>query len=198
MSRFSSTLSSRSLVIACGMTPIVRRTSSDCFMMSNPPTSAVPAVGGSSVTSIRINVDLPAPLGPSSPKISPSSTVKLMPSTAVKSPNFFTMLRTSIAFFMSSHANTNGHTHVEADLQVRLRLRNRQLHVCRHPNRQTPIGVVDAQPDLERLDVTLRAADIALGGKRRLDAAVKDSPLAQLARWQPDLQRVADTQAVDG
>ena len=36
-------------------------------------------------------------LGPSRPKISPSSTVKLMPFTAVKSPNFLTMCWTSIA-----------------------------------------------------------------------------------------------------
>ena len=45
------------------MTPIVRRTSSACLLMSKPPTNAVPAVGGSSVTSIRIRVDLPAPFG---------------------------------------------------------------------------------------------------------------------------------------
>ena len=65
--------------------------------MSKPLTSAVPAVGGSSVASIRISVDLPAPLGPSRPKISPSSTAKLMPLTAVKSPNFLTMFWTSMA-----------------------------------------------------------------------------------------------------
>ena len=51
-----------------------------------------PTVGGSSVVSMRISVDLPAPFGPSRPKISPSSTAKLMPLTAVKSPNFLTML----------------------------------------------------------------------------------------------------------
>ena len=95
--RFSSTLSSRSLVIACGMTPIDRRTPSACLTMSKPLMIAVPEVGGSSVTIIRMSVDLPAPFGPSRPKISPSSTAKLMPFTAVKSPNFLTMFRTSIA-----------------------------------------------------------------------------------------------------
>src|SRR5213079_383620 len=85
-----------------GMTPIDWRTPSDSLITSNPLISAVPAVGCSSVTSMRISVDLPAPLGPSRPKISPSSTAKLMPSTAVKSPNFLRMLRTSIAFIGSS------------------------------------------------------------------------------------------------
>ena len=70
------------------MTPIERRTPSDCFTTSKPLTMAVPEVGGSSVTSMRISVDFPAPFGPSRPKISPSSTLKLMPFTAVKSPNF--------------------------------------------------------------------------------------------------------------
>ena len=46
--------------------------------------TTVPLVGGSSVVIIRISVDLPAPFGPSRPKISPSSTAKLMPLTAVK------------------------------------------------------------------------------------------------------------------
>ena len=71
MSRFSSTLSSRSLVIACGMTPIERRTPSARLTTSKPLMSAVPEVGGSSVVSMRISVDLPAPFGPSRPKISP-------------------------------------------------------------------------------------------------------------------------------
>ena len=40
---------------------------------------------------MRMSVDLPAPFGPSRPKISPASTRKLMPFTAVKSPNFLTI-----------------------------------------------------------------------------------------------------------
>jgi hypothetical protein len=38
-----------------------------------------------------MSVDLPAPFGPRSPKISPSWTAKLMPLTAVNSPNFLTI-----------------------------------------------------------------------------------------------------------
>ena len=86
MMRFSSTLSSRSLVIACGITPITRRTSSGCVTMSWPPMSAVPPVGSSSVVIMRMRVDLPAPFGPSRPNTSPSSTPKVTPLTAVKSP----------------------------------------------------------------------------------------------------------------
>ncbi len=37
---------------------------------------------------MRIVVDLPAPFGPSSPKLSPAGTSKEMASTAVKSPYF--------------------------------------------------------------------------------------------------------------
>ncbi len=40
--------------------------------MSKPLTRAVPAVGGTSVVNMRMRVDLPAPFGPSRPKISPA------------------------------------------------------------------------------------------------------------------------------
>jgi len=42
-------------------------------------------------------VDLPAPLGPKRPKISPSFTEKEMPSTARRGPKFLIKLWTSIA-----------------------------------------------------------------------------------------------------
>ena len=75
MIRFSSTLSSRSLVIACGMTPIDAAHAvgllGDVEAVDDAPCRAV---GGSSVVSMRMSVDLPAPLGPSRPKISPCST----------------------------------------------------------------------------------------------------------------------------
>ncbi len=49
---------------------------------SNPLMRAVPSVGGTSVVNMRMRVDLPAPLGPSKPKISPFSTLKFKWSTA--------------------------------------------------------------------------------------------------------------------
>jgi hypothetical protein len=101
MIRFSSTLSSVSLVIAWGMTPIERRTPSACFATSNPATRPMPLVGGSSVVSMRISVDLPAPLGPSKPNTSPGCTANDTPSTAVKSPK---RLRMSFDFDCAHHA----------------------------------------------------------------------------------------------
>ena len=65
---------------------------------------AVPEVGVNSVVSMRINVDLPAPFGPRRPKISPSSTANVIPFTAVKSPNFLTIFRTSMAAIESRQA----------------------------------------------------------------------------------------------
>ena len=68
--------------IACGTYPIRRRTSSGLRRRSAPATVAVPAVGSSSVVSIRRVVVLPAPFGPRKPTISPASTVRSTPRTA--------------------------------------------------------------------------------------------------------------------
>src|SRR5271156_1950075 len=73
-------------VIACGMTPIASRTRRAWRATSKPATQALPSLGGSSVVSIRTNVVLPAPLGPSRPKTSPRRTSKLTLSTAVNWP----------------------------------------------------------------------------------------------------------------
>ena len=51
--------------------------------MSKPLIVAVPDVGLRMVQSIDMVVVLPAPLGPSNPKISPDSTVMLRSSTAL-------------------------------------------------------------------------------------------------------------------
>lgn len=47
---------------------------SRAFRMSCPKTWALPEVGEISPVSVRMVVDLPAPLGPIKPKNSPSST----------------------------------------------------------------------------------------------------------------------------
>ena len=62
--------------------------SSVCRTTSKPTSSARPALGRSKPQSIRITVDLPEPLGPRKPKISPASISKLTLSTAVSEPNF--------------------------------------------------------------------------------------------------------------
>jgi hypothetical protein len=51
---------------------------------SKPAMRAVPALGGMKPASMRMVVDLPAPLGPRKPTTSPRATVKLTSSTAVK------------------------------------------------------------------------------------------------------------------
>src|SRR5437667_1083321 len=186
MIRFSSTLRSRSLVIAWGMTPIDLRTSSASRTMSKPLTRAVPAVGGSSVVSIRISVDLPAPLGPRRPKISPSPTAKLIPFTAVKSPKRLTICRTSIAFTIDPGAGTS----FIASLQ-------RQGHVSGHPDGQAPVLVVGAQPDLEGLDVAFGPAHVALRGEAGIGAAVEHRPFALHPRRQAHRQPIAEADPID-
>ena len=59
------------------------RTFLACDTTLNPDTRATPEVGFKSVVSIIIVVLLPAPFGPRNPKISPSSTLSEMLSTAV-------------------------------------------------------------------------------------------------------------------
>src|SRR6185295_1469407 len=63
-----------------------RLTSSGCRLTSKPPTMARPEVGAISPHSTRMVVDLPAPLGPRKPKISPGGTSRFKSATAVKSP----------------------------------------------------------------------------------------------------------------
>src|ERR1700733_15002385 len=83
---FSAQVRSGSLVIFCGITPMLLRTALGSRITSYPATVAVPLVGGTNVVSMRISVLLPAPFGPSKPKISPLCTVKLTLSTASSAP----------------------------------------------------------------------------------------------------------------
>ena len=54
--------------------------------MSWPAITAVPSVGGRKPVSMRMEVVLPAPLGPRNPTTSPFPTLKETPSTATMSP----------------------------------------------------------------------------------------------------------------
>ena len=54
----------------------------ESFVMSCPSTTIVPPVGGSRRRMVRPAVDLPQPLSPTSPSVSPSLRERLMPSTA--------------------------------------------------------------------------------------------------------------------
>src|SRR6266700_400204 len=67
-----------------------RRTSACRSTTSKPATLARPALGCSSVHSIEMVVDLPAPFGPRNPKVWPGGTEKLTPRTASSSSNRLT------------------------------------------------------------------------------------------------------------
>src|SRR6186997_1677506 len=86
-----------------------RFTSSGSCATSTPSTRPVPEVGFSRPQSMRIVVDLPAPLAPRKPKISPASTVRLTPSTAVKAPKRFVRPASSTAAAtLSPHRTVEG------------------------------------------------------------------------------------------
>src|SRR5579883_2905018 len=69
--------------------PARARKSGGVNVTSAPANEIVPVVGMVSPARQLKNVDLPAPFGPISPMISPSSTDKSAPATARKSPNAF-------------------------------------------------------------------------------------------------------------
>src|SRR5436853_4611366 len=77
--------------------PIERRTASAWRATSKPLTVAYPSVGRSSVQSIPMVVDLPAPFGPRKPNTSPVPTSNETPSTAVNVPKRLVSLSTTIA-----------------------------------------------------------------------------------------------------
>ena len=66
-----------------------------------PPISADPASGASSPSTMRIVVDLPAPLGPTNPVTWPGLTVKVRSSTATVPPYRFRRPATSMAARMA-------------------------------------------------------------------------------------------------
>src|ERR1051326_6061025 len=186
MLRFSSTDKSGSLVSACGITPIHRRTSFGFFETSYPAIRVVPAVIGMSVVIMRISVDLPAPFGPSSPKISSSATWNVTPSTAVKSPYFLTMSRTSMAgvggpasppatgfgfCFGSTIYRTLHGRMLSANCQLllfcdfRFHSLLRPQHLGSHAGHGLSPRIVDLDPHRHRADVPLLLADIALRGE---------------------------------
>ena len=85
-SRFSATVSCMSSVLFWVTTPIRRLTATGCLVTSWPATQARPPVGCTSVVSMPMVVDLPAPFGPRRPKNSPCGMSRSMPRTASTSP----------------------------------------------------------------------------------------------------------------
>src|SRR5216684_8962746 len=198
MSRFSSAVSSGSEVSACGITPIESRTPSGSRRISCPATRAVPEVGGVSVVSMRISVVLPAPLGPSRPKISPSVTSKLISFTATSSPNFFDRRSTSMAFISvgSSRRGASAGRPAPARKPAFLFRGRGQQHRGGHPGDQTPAFVGHRDLDGEGLDVAFGAADVALRGEFILNAFEENRALEHVAGWQAYLQPLAQLDGI--
>ena len=80
------TLSKASVVSSCGTRPIIERAARKSRSMSWPPTEIEPSVRPAMPQMIEISVVLPAPLGPSSAKISPLSMDRSMFFSAWKPP----------------------------------------------------------------------------------------------------------------
>src|ERR1700691_939965 len=185
MLRFSSTVRSGSEVRAWGMTPITRLTSSGSLATSKPATNALPLVMGTRVVIMRMSVLLPAPLGPSRPKISPSATEKLTPLTASKAPKRLTMFSTAMAAtaddegsptrltsvvalageFIASPACSSAHGRgsfyvaiepVAGSLLHQLVLWH--INIGGHAGDKALSGIVNEQLDLDGLDVALGSA----------------------------------------
>src|SRR6266852_8911936 len=97
------------------------RTSSEFVRTSSPSTWASPPESGNSPVSILITVVLPLPLGPRKPNTSPCSTVKLKPSTAVKSPNLRTRFSATIAaisILRQLQAQVGGHARADPPARI--------------------------------------------------------------------------------
>src|SRR6266540_3941141 len=102
--------------------------------MSCPPTDTLPAVGGMNPVIIRIVVDLPAPLGPRKPRISPRSTENVTPATARFVPKCFskfsTLIMQLLQFFRVEQA-------VEITLRPPACKGGTPLHLCNRGGRRT-------------------------------------------------------------
>src|SRR3954453_17601485 len=102
-SRFCSTVSVMSRLSSCGTTPHSARATFDCRGSVNPSTSISPSSAIAWAVSIRIVVDLPAPVGPSRPTHVPAGTSRSRPSTAVMRPKRLTTPRRRMASSLTPH-----------------------------------------------------------------------------------------------
>jgi hypothetical protein len=84
--RFCRPVKAPSRVASWAATPIRRRTSFAWVAMSKPATMPRPRSGVARVVRIRTAVVLPAPFGPSRPRIDPEGTAKSTPANACVSP----------------------------------------------------------------------------------------------------------------
>ena len=169
-----------SLVIACGITPIDRRTSSGCRWMSKPLTSAVP---DRRRQQRRQHPDERGLAG----AVRAEQTEDL----ALLDGEAHALDGREVAEALDEVADVDRRHEPH-------RSRQRKQHVGRHADGEPAILVVDAQADLERLDVALRAADVALRGEAAVHARGRTPcPRRSVAGRQSDRQPVAEPDAVD-
>ena len=97
---FSLAVKSSYIAIFCGTSPIFLLILTSCFLMLVPIIFISPEEGLTKPHIVLIVVLLPAPFGPRSPYISPSSMDNEILSIATKSSNFLTNLSISITFII--------------------------------------------------------------------------------------------------
>src|SRR6266540_277736 len=136
--------------------PMRRRTSAWRSTTSKPATLARPALGRSSVHSIEMVVDLPAPLGPRNPKVWPGGTLKLTPRTASTSSN--RLIRPSAWMAAAPSAAGPAAACLEA-----LRTRISHSVVCRHPRFELVLELAVAlPPGVQPVEELAEAGDLGL------------------------------------
>src|SRR5487761_220639 len=101
--------------------------------MSIPSMRAVPDVGVSSPHSLRNVVVLPAPLAPRKPKISPRSTAKLTPLTALTTPYRLTSCLASTAVDSPAALEVTVCTLPEVAAELRRITRAQRIGVTQKP-----------------------------------------------------------------
>src|SRR6185312_8475854 len=89
ITRFCRPVSTSSRVASWAVTPIWRWTARASRTTSCPATRAEPASGRVSVVRMRTAVVLPAPFGPSTPRMAPRGTSRSSPASATVGPNRF-------------------------------------------------------------------------------------------------------------
>src|ERR1035437_796463 len=145
-----------------------------CLTPSGSPTTshratvAAPASGGSTPARMRMIVVLPAPSGPTMPKISPGATSKLRGSIARTPGKSLTSSRTTTVLSSTTVAALHGRAEVNC-------------RVCGHPGLQFVTGIFDVDFDsIDQRHALLVSLD-ALGRELGLGSDEGDLPRIRLA-----------------
>src|SRR5665213_2658928 len=171
--RFSRAVSWLSNDGSWNTSPMRERTPSGSRETSRPATRAVPDVGLRSVQRTEMVVDLPAPLGPRNPKISPRRTARSMPRTASTVPYLFTRPVTSMTRSRVSSAGGRGRS-LSATAVMCL--------VCRLSAGR---GSLDAGVRSESGPSGLRGGQVVVVAQpHRHRALLVDDPVVAVQQWQ--------------